>query len=207
LRGQDMAGAAKGEWELALKATGDRKEALVMLLRLAAQWNWQSEGEDILWTIVNRYPDEQWATRALNLALYSGGRTRSLLTLFSQQLKLKPTDLSIKNNLAVTALLLDAPEFKPHDLAREVFQAGPTNAVYASTYAYSLLVQKKNPEALAVLEKLSPKDLESPAIAGYYGLALKATGNAEKAKTYFDLVAKAPLLPEERKLFGLPAKS
>ena len=46
LRGQDMSGAAKAEWDLALKTANGQKASLVMLLRLAAQWNWQSEGED-----------------------------------------------------------------------------------------------------------------------------------------------------------------
>src|ERR1035441_8472207 len=45
LRGQDLADSAKAEWELALNAAKGQKAGLVMLLRLAAQWNRQSEGE------------------------------------------------------------------------------------------------------------------------------------------------------------------
>ncbi len=201
LRGQDLSGAATAEWELALKTANGQKASLVMLLRLAAQWGWQSDAEKLLWTIVNQYPGEQWAFRALTQALYAGGRTRPLMMLFSQQVKRSPSDLGARNNLAMTALLLDAQELKPHELAREVYGKAPTNSAYVSTCAFSLHLQKKDAEALKVIEQLKPQELQNPSIAGYYGLILKATGNAAKAKTYLELAFKAPLLPEERKLF------
>lgn len=207
LRGQDLGGAAKGEWELALKAAGGQKQALMMLLRLAALWNWQTEGEEILWTIYNLDQSDPRAAQALSRVLLTNGRTRSLMSLFSQQVKRAPEDLGAKNNLAMTALLLEAPELKPHDLAREVYEKAPTNASFASTYAFSLHLQKKDAEALKVLQQLPPKALEDPSIAGYYGLVLKATGNAQKARACLDAAAKAPLLPEEKKLFeGARAK-
>ena len=201
LRGQELADSAKVEWEQALKAANGQKGSLLMLLRLAAQWNWQSESEDILWTIVNRYPGEQWAIQGLSQALYAGGRTRSLMQLYSQESKRVPSDLSAKNNLAMTVLLLDAQELKPYDLAREVYQKSPTNASYVSTYAFSLYLQGKNAEALKVIKTLKPQELQDPSIAGYYGLILKATGDRAKARAYLDWTAKARLLPEEKKLF------
>jgi hypothetical protein len=201
LRGQDMADSAKAEWELALKGANGQKGSLVMLLRLAAQWNWQNEGEDLLWTIVNRYPGEKWAIQSLSQALYAGGRTRSLMQLFSQESKRVPSDLSTKNNLAMTALLLEAQELKPYDLAREVYQASPTNASYVSTYAFSLYLQGKSADALKVMRTLKPGELQDPSIAGYYGLILKATGDRARARAYLDWTAKARLLPEEKKLF------
>ena len=201
LRGQDLADSAKAEWELALKDANGQQGRLVMLLRLAAQWNWESEGEDILWTIVNRYPGEQWAIEGLTRALYAGGRTRSLLLLFSQEAKRVPSDLSIQNNLAMCALLLGAQEFKPNDLARDVYQKSPTTASFVSTYAFTLYLQGKNAEALQVMKTLKPQELQDPSIAGYYGLILKATGDRSKARVYLDWAAKGQLLPEEKKLF------
>ena len=200
LRELGLAGGAKGEWELALKEANAQKSSMVMLLRLAAAWNWQSEGEELLWSIVNRYPDEKWAFGTLNQVLYVGGRTRSLMNLYSLQLKRTPADLGMKNNLAMTALLLDAKEMKPHELALEIYQKAPTNSAFVSTYAFSLLMQDKNAEALKVMESLTPKELEDPAVAGYYGLILKANGNKSKAGAYLGWASKAPMLPEERKL-------
>jgi predicted Zn-dependent protease len=209
LRGQDLTGAAKGQWELGLKtanaiAVGSKPQTpqpFFTLLQLATQWKWESEAEDLLWTIVNNFPNERRAGEALTQALFDGGRTRPLMMFYSQELKRSPASLAIKNNLAMTALLLDALELKPHDLAREVYQKAPTNSAYASTYAFSLHLQKKDAEALKVMQQLSPRQLEEPSIAGYYGLVLQATGNREKAKVYFEWASKANILPEEKKLF------
>jgi hypothetical protein len=201
LRGQEMADSAKGEWEQALQSANAQKQGLVMLVRLAAQWHWATEEEDLLWTIVNRYPQEKWAVHSLTQALFVGGRTRSLLQLFSQELKRTPSDIIAKNNLAMTALLLDAKEVNPCDLARDVYKQAPTNSSFAATYAYSLYVQGQKTEALKVMQQIKPKDLENPATAGYYGLILKATGSGAKARVYLELTSKGNLLPEERKLF------
>jgi Flp pilus assembly protein TadD len=124
------------------------------------------------------------------------------MQLSSQELKRAPSNLIAKNNLAMTALLLDAQELKPHDLARDVYQQAPTNSSFAATYAFSLYLQGKTAEALKVMRQLAPQDLESPSIAGYYGLILKATGSGAKARVYLDSTSKGLLLPEERKLFA-----
>lgn len=201
LREQSLTAGAKSEWELCLKAANNQKSSLSMLLRLAASWNWESEGEELLWTIVNRYPDEKWAFQVLNRTLFLNGRTRPLMMLYSQELKRSPTDLAMKNNLAMTALLLEAKELKPHDLAREAYQKAPTNSSYVSTYAFSLYLQGKNSEALKVMQSLKPKDLEDPQVAGYYGLILKATGDKAGAGAYLGWAFRAQMLPEEKKLF------
>ena len=201
LRGQSLPDSAKVEWDRALQAANGQKGSLVMLFRLAAQWNWENEGEDILWTIINRYPDEKWAPQALSQAMYAAGRTRSLMQLFGLESQRNPSDFETKNNLAMTALLLDAQERKPYDLAREVYQASPTNASYVSTYAFSLYLQGKNAEALKAIKTLKPGQLQDPSVAGYYGLILKATGDRARARAYLDWRARAHLLPEEKKLF------
>lgn len=201
MREQNLTETAKTEWEMALKAAGGRKQPLVMLLRIAAQWRWFTEAEDILWTIVNQNPNEKWAATALAQALYYGGRTRSLLTLYSQQLKRSASDLNTKNNLAMTALLLQENALKPHDLAREAYEKAPTNSSYASTYAFSLFLQNKPAEAIEVFRKVDPKHLDHPSLAGYYALALKATGHTTEAEKYFAIAGKAPMLPEEKKIF------
>jgi len=201
LRGQELTSASKGEWELALKGASGQKPGLILLLNLAAQWNWQSESEEILWTIINQYPGEEWAFQTLSRALFVSGRTRPLMMLCSQKSKRTPSDLEAKNNVAMLALLLDAQELKPHEIAREIYEKSPTNPSYLSTYAFSLYMQNKGVDALRIFEKLSPKDLKDPSIAGYYGLVLKATGDSARAKPYLEEISKAKLLPEERKLF------
>jgi predicted Zn-dependent protease len=201
LREQKLDAASTAEWELALKYASNQKSTLISLFKLAAQWNWVNEAEEILWTVVNRYPEEPWAAQALQKALIVGGRTRPLMQLFSIELKRSPADLELKNNLAMVAMLLDAQELNPYALASEVYAKAPQNPSYVSTYAFSLYLQKKYADALKVMQKLSPQALNDPGIAGYYGLILKATGDNAKAQSYLNWTTKAQLLPEERKLF------
>jgi hypothetical protein len=209
LREQGLTGAAKAEWVTTLDAASTQKRtekvtprarlAKLLEFTVAAQWN--SESEEILWKIVNAYPDDQLAAQGLAKIFYESGRTALLLNLFTLQHRRKPADLSVMNNLAMTGLLLNAQELKPYDLAREVYEKSPTNAAYASTYAFSLHLQKKDAEALKVMQKLPPKALEHPGIAGYYGLILKANGDAAKSRSYLEWAFKNQLLPEEKKLF------
>jgi len=201
LRGQKLEGAATAEWGVAVQLTRDEKASLTALFRLAAQWQWDDEAEQILWTIVNRYPEEAWAGQTLEQAFIMNGRTRSLMQLFAIQAKRAPADMEVKNNLAMTSMLLNSQDSNPYGLAREVYDKMPQNPSYASTYAYSLYLQKQYAEALKVMQKLTPTQLNEPSIAGYYGLILKATDDNDKAQSYFGWALKGKLLPEEQKLF------
>ncbi len=202
LREQGLTATSDTEWQQAVTLANNQESNLVLLLRKAAEWKWDSKGEDLLWEIVDKYPGEQWANRALVQILYNSGRTRSLMTLSGQQLKFNPADLWVKNNLIMCSLLLDEQELKPNDLARALYNAAPDNPSFVSTYSFSLFLQKKNAEALKIIEQLKPEELKKPSIAGYYGLILKATGNPAKAKIYLSSAFKSNLLPEEQKLFN-----
>jgi len=201
LRELNLGNAAKAEWSKTMKAAEGRLERLVALQRLVVVWNWPVELEEILWLMVSRFPAEKGAVQSLSTLLYASGKTRSFLTLMAQESKLDPNNLGVRNNLATAALLLNAEEHKPHDLAREVYEKQPDNPGFASTYAYSLYVQKKPREALQVMDKLKPEQLEDPGIAGYYGLILAASGDTTRVKKYLDIAAKSRLLPEEAQLF------
>jgi tetratricopeptide (TPR) repeat protein len=201
LREQNLPGASTAEWVVALKAASGQKVDLISLLEKVAAWDWNTEGEQILWIVVNRYPEEKWAAPLLAQTLSNRRRTRSLMELLSIMAKRNPDDLGVKNNLAMTAMLLGAQELKPYDLALQVYQKAATNAADASTYAFSLYLQKKYTEALRVMQELAPKDLNDPAIAGYYGLILKANGNKKEAKAYLNIPSQSQLLTEEQALF------
>jgi tetratricopeptide (TPR) repeat protein len=191
-----------GEWEKSIQDAGMRINDLTVLYCLTKQWNWPKEEEDLLWIIVRNHPQEKWAAPILADALVAGGRTQSLMLLCNLQLEHDSSDILAKNNLAMTALLLNALEQKPFKLAREVFDSCPTNVSFAATYAFSLYRQHKNTEALQVIQQLDPRDLRDPEVAGYYGIILQANGQMEKAGTYLKLAGQAQLLPEERILFA-----
>lgn len=198
---QNQAASASAEWGVALRIASNQKASLISLFRLVAEWRWRNEAEEVLWMIVNRYPEEKWAPPALAQALITSGRTLPLMKLFDTLYKRAPQDLENMNNLAFVSMLLDAQEVNSFELAKEVYSKMPQKPAYASTYAYALYLHKQYSEALNVIEKLTPKELENPANAGYYGLILKANGNTQKAQTYLRLALKGSLFPEETKLF------
>jgi len=200
LRGQGLTEAGNREWSLALQAANNQEASLVMLLRLAGEWNWLSEREVILQTIVAGHPSEEWAFQDLASALFASGQTRSLMQLYNLQATRTPSNLAAKNNVAIMALLLNEQELKPHQIALDLYRESPTNSSFATTYAFSLYLQGKKTEALRVLDSLKPQQLETVSVAACYGILLEATGNRAKAKKYLDLASKVQMLPEERKL-------
>lgn len=204
MRQQGYTEASKAEWDIALTSANGADAPLTALLRLAAEWKWQTEAEQILWTIVKKFPQEQWAPQQLAYALYANGSTRALMELFDTLSKRNPADLESLNNLAMTAMLLNAQEIKPYDLAREVYQKDPANSRFACTYAFSLHLQGKDADALKIMQQLTPKDLASNSTAGYYGLILKAAGNKTKAGTYLRRSVQGQLLPKNAPCFSRP---
>ena len=89
LREQGLTEASTAEWGVALKIAGDphnslQKSSLTSLCQLAAEWQWNSEAEQILWIVVNRYPEGKWcASCPWTEALMRWHRTRSLAQLFN----------------------------------------------------------------------------------------------------------------------------
>lgn len=201
LRQQGFNEASKTEWDIALAAANGQDAPLTALFRFTVVWHWTPEGEQILWTIVNKFPQEQWAAQQLAHQLETEGSTRALMELFNILAKRNPDDLDSQNNLAATAMLLNAQEIRPYDLAREVYQKDPTNPQYACTYAFALHLQGKDTEALKIMQQLDAKDLSNSSIAGYYGIILKAVGDKAQANAYLKRSVNEQLLPEERAMF------
>ena len=88
-------------------------------------------------------------------------------------------------------------------LASEAYHTAPTDPFFTSTYAYSLLMQKKSDEALKVLADLKPEYLKIPSVAAYYGVVQSQSGHKELAKQPLELAQTAKLLPEEMEMVRL----
>ena len=200
MREQDLATASEADSSKSFKWSSAHLERLIVLERLTASWGWAAELEEVLAHIVNRFPGRREELASYQQLLYITGKSRSLLSLYAQLSKTEPGNNDYKNNLAALALLLNAQEYKPHELAAQVYAASPTNASMASTYAFSLSLQKKFTEARAVFEKMKPEQLAEPNTAVYYGYVLANLGDKAQATKYLDITAKARLLPEETQL-------
>lgn len=196
---------AQSEWRTALRATAERPRKLILLARLATAWAWQREREETLWLLVQRHPGERWAVDALTHSYIASGNTLGLQKVYSELVARHPDDLPARNNLAATSLLLNLQTERAHNLARLVYLNATNNAIFASTYAYSLYLQGRAADGLAVLEALPATELEQPNVALYHG-ALQSVVAPEKAKKALDLAEKGPLLPEEKALLQTARK-
>ena len=114
--------------------------------------------------------------------------------------KVRPTDLSVRNNLAQISLLLNSNPDQAYRAAREVYEQEPKNPDYSATYAFSLYLQGDVKKALQALAGFSEAELERPQIAAYYSVLLANIGDLARAAKFLDLGEKANLLPEEKKL-------
>jgi Flp pilus assembly protein TadD len=194
--------AATTRWRSALREAGDRLGCLMRLLALAERWNRNTAKEELLWQIIQKMPRERWATTELERLYTRTGNTLGLNKLYTAMAGLGPANFALKNNVASTSLLLKMNLPKAHDLAREAYTEHPENPAVAATFGFSLQLQGKTPEALAIFHKLPSEALETPEVALYYGLALAAAGDTNSAAKYLSRSATAPLLPEEKQLLA-----
>jgi DNA-binding SARP family transcriptional activator len=192
--------AADSHWSAAVRVAAERLKPLTVLYSLATAWGWDDQREEILNTLIERHPNERWAFAALDQFYSAGGNTRGLQKVFARLVDIHPEDLGAKNNLAYINTLLGVQPSQTLAMAREVFAAFPTNAVCASTFALALHAQGQTSEALKVLQKLTPAQLEYPGITFCYGVILAASGDHTNSAKYLDLAAKEKLLVEEEKL-------
>ncbi len=200
LREQKREEIAHAVWSRAVGAASGRNEFLVMLVQLAGTWGWTQETEDLLWTIARRSPSEDWALKNLFQQYTARGDTAGLYRVYQALLERRPDSVEAKNNVAALGLLLGRDTTRAGGLAKEVYEAAKTNAIYVSTYAFALHEQGSNAEGLKLMQVLPQTELERPNIAAYYAVLLTAAGEKEKAQPYFARAEKAQLLPEERKL-------
>ena len=200
LKAEGNALAAGSEWRRAMKACANRQEALSELGKRVAAWGWEPEKDEILWALFTLNPKDTAPFTALYARLYAAGNTRALQSLLSQTAHAAPENADINNNLAILSLLINPTDMKGHSLARDVHTKDPKNPYYASTYAYSLHLQRKTSEALKILEGLGAEQLSKPAVSVYYGVVLAAAGDRGKARQVLASAEKAKMLPEERAL-------
>ena len=190
-------------WQKALSLSARRLDRMSRLAQVTAAWHWTKEHTEILRQITTVFPKERWAADQLVSQLYADGDTRGLQELLLNTLASNPSDAHLKNNLANVILLrksqLDKGQLeKAHRLAQEAYETSPNDPFFASTYAYSLLIQDKPEEARKILAGLKTEYLQIPSIAAYYGVVEACSGHKDLAKEPLARAAAARLLPEEK---------
>ncbi|HEX3988332.1 MAG TPA: hypothetical protein VHZ30_02800 [Verrucomicrobiae bacterium] len=192
--------AAEARWRSAVRATDNQLGSLNTLLNMAKAWKRIHAEEDLLAQIGQYYHRERWASRDLERLYFAAGDTEGLNKFYSIKAENDSTNYVVQNNLAATSLLLKTNLPRAFELSKQLYQDHPGDAVIATTYAYSLLLQNRTGEGVGVLDKLGPESLEQPGVALYYGILLSAAGQRDAATKYLDLAQTVPILPEEKAL-------
>lgn len=196
--GDDM--GFEKSWVAAVGEAAGKTEHLNLLQRLALQWNWPEKATGVLWRLAEN-PDAQRDALQTLYGYYAGKRDATgMYRVLSRLFTVMPNDPAVRNNFAQISLLLKAETFRAGGIARDLHEAHPHDAAYASTYAFSLYRAGDVRGAVKVMSQLTPEQLHDPSVAAYFGLFLAAAGQNEAAAESFEVAEKAKLLPEEEEL-------
>lgn len=199
LRAQDKMAGAEHEWAAAIKESSAQSVQMMALMRTTAEWKWEKEMVDLLWTLT-RSPDKgKEAVEELYRYYEKASDTQGLYRVLVRWAELDPDNLNVQNNFVQVALLLDANADDARRIAADLYKKAPSNPAYITTYAYSLLTKGNSKEAAKVMSTLTADQLRDPAVSAYYGICLAAVHD-EKAREFLAAGRQAPLLPEEKKL-------
>ena len=187
-------------WRKTANLSSHRLDRLSRLVQLTGAWGWDSERTDLLREIVADSPREKWAANLLLEHYYKAGNTRAMADLLTKSHAADPADPNLKNNLANISLLRKLDLDNACRLAHEAYDSSPENPFFASTYAYSLLLQKKPDEASKIISGVKTNFLQIPSVAAYYGVVQVRSGHKDLAREPLKLAAQAALLPEEKEL-------
>jgi predicted Zn-dependent protease len=191
---------AKAAWRKAARLSERRLDRLSELARLSGAWGWKSERDEVLREITADFPKEKWAAGLLESEYYQEGNSRALADLLAKSYSADPSDPKLKNDLANVCLLRKSDLSKAYRMAQEAYNAAPNNPFFASTYAYSLLMQDKPAEAVKIISDVKTNYLQIPSVAAYYGVVQARSGHKELALAPLKLAGNAPLLPEEKEM-------
>jgi Tfp pilus assembly protein PilF len=195
--------ASEASWRKALRLASHQPDRLARLSQVTSNWGWDAENTEVLKELVAEFPKEKWAVDQLVNKFYLAGNTRELAGLVAKIYAADTSNPRSKNNFANISLLRKADLDEAYRLAREAYNSSPENPFFASTYAYSLLLQKKPDEAVKIIGNLKPEYLQIPSIAAYYGVVEAQSGRKDLAKAPLERAAAANLLPEEKEMVRL----
>src|SRR5882724_780233 len=202
-RSLDQKAAAEVSWRKSLRMSAHRLDRLSRLAEIAGVWGWPLEKSEALTEIIDEYPTENWAIDQLAGQLYASGKTLEMENLFSKIYSKDPSNIRLKNNLANLYLLRKTELEKAYGMAKEAYASSTNNPFFASTYAYSLLLQDKKDEALKIVNGMKAEYLQIPSVALYYGVVQAQAGHKEMSREALKRAQTGQLLPEEKAIVQL----
>ncbi len=203
-RSRRTAGEAEAEfaalWNSAENAAQDHPEHEVALARLASSWDLTREAEQ-LWLRVAKVPATRREALDALYALYRGANDLPNLHLTAQRLHdSSPEEIGLAANAARFALLRDRDTADGRALAQQAYEKSPNDPAAAITYAFALYGTGRTAEAVEILNKLPPEQLNDPHSAVYAALLYDDAGQLELANKYIELAKGGAIFPEEKQL-------
>jgi tetratricopeptide (TPR) repeat protein len=187
-------------WHRAVQVASASPVDLDLLAKLTGAWGWTAEAEEILWRAADQFADQDWPLQRLEQFYTARRDSGGLHRAFAARMQRNPEDRLARNNLAMISLLRNRDVPDSHRIAAELHQAEPRNPVFTSTHAFSLHLQGRTREGLALLRELGLDQLDDPSMSLYYGVLLAADGQTETARSYLKRASAASMLPEEAAL-------
>jgi tetratricopeptide (TPR) repeat protein len=169
-------------------------------------WGRYDEALTLLWLAAERPEVSVQALGTLARHYQTQRDAAGQYRVFKRLHSITPQDPAIINNLAFFAALTGQNPNLAETLAAKNLAAAPTDVARAATYAFTLVVQRRPAEALAVLQPFLPPvatTTPSPALTLAQGLALAATGQKSAARLILQkLSASADQTREEAALIA-----
>jgi tetratricopeptide (TPR) repeat protein len=187
-------------WQSADELSRVEPEHELVLARLATKWQLTSQAEE-LWVRVKKNPTMcREALDNLRQLYRAKNETTKLYEVLKRLHESSPNEATITADLARFGLNLGENTEYSHQLAKEAYDRAPHDFNCALTYAFSLHRLGRNPEALDIVDSLSPDQLHDPHAAVYVALVLVEGSKLEGAKDYIAAAENGKLFPEEKKL-------
>lgn len=201
MREQGRTTLFRANWERAVGATFARGQNAGILAQVALSWRWHEEATDLLWQAVRRWEREDWPLQSLMSIYVSTGNSDGLYRVYEMVYSRHPDALPAKNNFVMIGLLLQRDGERMLQLASELNEAGGTNGIFASTYAFALHRNGRTAEGLEVINRLSEVERHRDEVKPYQALLMIAMGDKSAPAAELRLAADRSSLPEERELF------
>jgi predicted Zn-dependent protease len=187
-------------WKIAMIATGKDPRKIAALLRYVETWRWDNERYDLLWRLFDVMPGNAAVERFLVAREYHDGKTINLNKIYAKLVEANPEDENARNNFAYTSLLLDSNPGRAQTIARDLFKKHPENISYRTTYSFALHKQGQDKEALALMRQLDASSRLAPVPRMHEAVYAAALGELNEAAALLPGLAKAELLPEQRRM-------
>ena len=187
-------------WRSAERAAADHPEREAVLARLATRWSLTNEAK-VLWRRVAKHaPMRREALDNLFKIHRAANDLPELLQVAKQLHESSPKETPLASAYARLGLLLAPNTEEAQRVAKEAYDAAPTDVNSAVTYAYALYSSGRTTEGLQLLKKFPNDQLHGPHAAVYVALLLLDNNEPEQAREYIDAAQTGPLYVEEKKL-------